>query len=469
MKMNQRSVMAKVYDVAEKFSNTEYPDYRNEHLVAISGLNNHSKKILLNRDLIVRHFPFKIGRISCRNPFSSMKQDFVITDEKPFRISKRHLSIEVYDKQIYLADEESRLGSIVNGTPMGRNAGGKREIALRYGKNEVVLGGSSSPIIFQMEVKKNDEPAIFDDYVRCGDQLIPVASLYMRLCHHTKIILSSRHINLPDRIGMALDLIAGITESSEAIELLYCYSAHPDVFSDVIVAHSVNTAVYAIKLALNLSYSKETAIKIGAAALFHDIGMYSIPREIVYKKEVISNEEFEIMKKHTGVGYEELFEVHDDNKLIPATALEHHERIDGNGYPNGIKTISEIIELLGIVDFYEAVTHQRPQRGPITPHEAVKMLLHLKYGVFSQKMLKTFVNVFSLFPAYSVVRLSSGEIGQVVKMNVNSPLKPVVRLFFDSNGQTVGKRKDVDLSNERHLFISKDISDRIFIDNYFKV
>jgi len=439
------------------------------YIVNISGSNKVSKEALLGRKLIIRHFPFTIGRSSSSYSFSFRGPDFLINDNEPGHISRKHLSIDLQDGQIIVKDENSRFGSLINNEQLGKNAGGKEWIHLRYGKNEVRLGGRSSPFLFEIEVLKRDESNVLEDYVRCEDNIVPVSTLYIKLCQATKEIISPSNIDSQKRITMAINLSANIADNPQIAETLYCYATHPETFSDVIVAHSINVCIYAIQLARGLSYDREYMIKIGAAALLHDIGMYVVPQEITYKKGTISRGEYEILKRHAIDGYERLHGADDNLTLVPTVAYEHHERVDGSGYPKGKKSLEEIIELLGLVDFFEAVTHYRPQRGPITPHQGIKMLMNSKNPSFSPNLMKTFVNIFSLFPVFSIVRLNTGEIGQVVKSNLDIILRPIVRVLLDKHGQPLTQRKEVNLSNEEHLFITKDISDRIFIDSYFKI
>ncbi|MFC1869583.1 HD domain-containing phosphohydrolase [Thermodesulfobacteriota bacterium] len=436
--------------------------------IIISGLTEVSKEALLGRNLIIRHFPLSIGRISPIDEFSSMRPDFVIPDKEPVRISRKHVLIDRQDEKIVMVDENSRFGSLVNDVKIGKKAGGKSKIPLKLGKNEVKMGGNSSPFIFEVEVRKSSETRVFHDYINWGDHIIPVAVQYIGFCHRAGNILRHPKRDMKKQIQMALKLAADIASDLTVIEMLHCYSAHPETFSDIIVAHSINVAIYAIRLACGLSYAKDDIIKIGAAALLHDIGLYDTPKEIVYKKKTISPKEFEILKRHPVAGYEKLIPSEDKLEMIPTIALEHHERVDGSGYPYGKKVLRDIVELLSLVDFFEAITHHRPQRGPITPHQGIQMLL-LNNQLFTPKLLSTFINIFSLFPVFSVVRLNSGEIGQVVKSNVDWVLRPVVRLLFNSIGDPFTKKKEVDLQKEMNLFILKDVSDRIFIQKYFKI
>ena len=143
------------------------------YIVTVSGLTKVSKAALLGRALIIRHFPFTIGRSSFGSAFSSSGADFSISEAEPGRISRKHLSIDLQDEQIVLVDENSRFGSMINGEQLGKNAGGKDRISLRYGVNEVKLGGRSSPFVFEIDVTKNDETKVFEDYVRSGDHVVP--------------------------------------------------------------------------------------------------------------------------------------------------------------------------------------------------------------------------------------------------------------------------------------------------------
>ncbi len=438
-------------------------------MVSLTGLNDTSREFLTNRRIIIRHFPFRIGRFSLEDPFFSLKQDLSIPDNGPYRLSREHLSIERNGDQIVLVDEKSRLGSVVNKRILGKRAGGESRIALEVGKNQVILGGGSSPFRFEMEVLKSDQEIPSNNYVRCGESIVDVAVLYARLCLYAKDILTSSGGDPRKRILSAMDSIGYIIRDPETIDMLYCYSAHPDTYSDVIVAHSVNVAIYSLKFFASLSYPEEDIIRIGTAALLHDIGMYDIPEEIVYKRKQVTDTEYGLIKQHTVAGNEKLMTDQDDHGFYSVVALDHHERIDGSGYPKGLRDIPDFVEFLGLLDFFEAVTHQRPQRGPVTPHRGIQIILGLRNGVFSPRALKAIIHVFSVFPAYSVIRLNSGEIGQVVKIHTNWPLRPIVRVLFGEDGQLRERAREVDLLHDRDLYITRDISDRIFVDRYFKL
>ena len=310
-----------------------------------------------------------------------------------------------------------------------------------------------------------------NEQVRFGDRMVPVSALYSRLYQQTRMLFRHFFVDPRKSLEMAHNLVESMLNYPEAIEPLYYFSAVPAMYDDLIVTHSLNVAICIMKLAeaIPLPMGSEDRKRLAMAALLHDIGMYDIPTEIVNKRDMITAEEYELIKRHPVQGQIWLREAGNTDDLLPAIALTHHERIDGQGYPQGINALSEYAELIAMVDFFEAVTHYRPQRGPITPHEGIRGLIDLRKAIFSPHLLKQFITAFSLYPVYSVVRLNTGEIGQVVKTDRNRPLCPTVRIFFTRNGKAVSKRREIDLVKERHVYITKDISDRAFVDHYFKL
>ena len=319
-----------------------------------------------------------------------------------------------------------------------------------------------------MDTAKSDSRIIADDLVRFGRRTLPVAAVYSRICQHAGKLIWAHGSGRMERMGKAARLIAALKENLQVIDALCHYASHPLTDPDVIVAHAVNVTLYSLKLAAILGSSKEEMIRMGVAALLHDIGLCEIPSEIVFKRKQMTSAEFASFKKHPRLGYEQLKAESGDIPLAPELALQHHERIDGSGYPERRKRLSELTELFSAVDFFEAVTHHRPQRGAVTPHEGMRMLKDRKNGPFSRNVVKTLLNAFSLYPVFSIVRLSSGEVGQVIRANENWPLQPVVRVLFDSMGNQITGKKEIDLFMDNR-FITKDISDRVFLDNYFKL
>ncbi|MCG6534605.1 MAG: HD domain-containing protein [Syntrophales bacterium LBB04] len=461
--MDRKNVMERIQTEAISKAGERVP------LVVLNGLNAEGRKALLGRTLNIRYFPFRIGRLSAYYGLFSNDPDLMIEDEEPYLLSRRHLVLERRDGRIFAVDEGTRSGSLVNGVLLGGEKGKVRELPLKDGSNDIVLGGGNYPFVFDMKVVQDHEGTLLHDEIPFGDVTAPVALLYGRLCYNARMILTSADPGNPENVRKGLDLIRGLLSRPEVFDPLYYFSSSPETFFDVVTAHSVNVAVYAVKLARSMSYEPEKIAKIGVAALLHDVGLLDIPPQLVNTQKELSGSDLLTLQEHTIIGYAKLKGSEQDLPIVPVTALEHHERVDGKGYPRGISSPAEEAELIGIVDFLESVTHYRAQRGPITPHEGMRMLLDQRHEIFSKDLLRTFIHEFSVFPVFSIVRLNTGDIGQVVKVNPAWPLRPVVRIFFQGDGQPVLESRIVNLWEEKHLYIAKDISDRVFIDHYFRL
>ncbi|QEN07994.1 HD domain-containing protein [Oceanispirochaeta crateris] len=162
------------------------------------------------------------------------------------------------------------------------------------------------------------------------------------------------------------------------------YSKQPDVIKNLAkISHSdYTTTIHSINvMALTVGYcfftkkTFEKTVEYGLTALFHDIGKTEIPQKILTSVNQLTDLEFSTMKRHTLLGAEILQAnspaVH---CAIPGT-LEHHEKLDGKGYPYGLTKISEIGQILAIIDSYEAITNdERMYRNAMEPLEALTIL-----------------------------------------------------------------------------------------------
>ncbi|MCJ7593997.1 MAG: FHA domain-containing protein [Desulfobacterales bacterium] len=175
-------------------------------VVVLSGLNEVSKQALLDRDLILQSFPFTFGRFSPHRPFSSVQSDLLVSGEGSDFISERHLSFQKSNGNIFVKDEESQSGSLINDTALGKNAGGPGQVRLEDGKGKITLGGPSSPFVFQVQSLRGDEIKVNPYYGPCLAELTPVETFYIRLCHYARDILRSEAYNDLDRVKRALPI-----------------------------------------------------------------------------------------------------------------------------------------------------------------------------------------------------------------------------------------------------------------------
>jgi HD-GYP domain-containing protein (c-di-GMP phosphodiesterase class II) len=219
-------------------------------------------------------------------------------------------------------------------------------------------------------------------------------------------------------------------------------------------------AIFSIVLHSSLATPAQEQVNIVAATLVHDAGMKTVDPGIIVKKEVLSAVEFSEIKRHTIAGRELVDGRGDIHEIAAAFAGGHHERIDRSGYPGGTAMISDRVRLLGFLDAYEAMTHDRPRRQAFSPHQTVKMLTMRENGSFDMETRKTFLNAFSFFPVSSIVKLSTGELGQVVGINKGRPFAPQVRIIQSQGSGGKADGRLVDLGKEHLISIVKEVAER---------
>ena len=415
-------------------------------IVELTGLTKFARLALNNKPLTIFYFPFRIGRLSRTDLVSSAKQDLLIPDNQPYSISRNHLVFEKENDKIILVDHDSTCGTIVDDVSIGRKNNGESRVELGIGQHTIAIGGSGSPFLFQALVRTMrpaDSLALDNDL---PDRLPQARMLYAKLCQYEQNLLDNRELSPQDR-GMAAEgMVRVIVSRQDLLELLQRLASNPVSNSDYLAQHSVNVAIFSIILFRNLEYPPDEMVKIASAALLHDIGMQDIDRAIFLKKAQLSSEEYKIIRKHTEVGSELLCCSDDVCTAAAAIARDHHERIDKSGYPRGTNILSDVTRFVGLLDCFEAITHDRPQRQAFSPHEAMRILAANNNTAFDPDTRKAFINVFSFYPVSSVVRLDTGEIGQVVKVNQGHPLAPQVHILTAADGTPDSERRIIDLS-----------------------
>jgi len=183
--------------------------------------------------------------------------------------------------------------------------------------------------------------------------------------------------------------------------LIAGYSKRPDIlktfasisFKDyTTVIHSVNVMALTLGFCIHSNFSMPKTRKMGLGALLHDVGKTEIPSSILKAPRKLSDNEFKIMRTHPTVGNEIIRQKNNIGGEVALGALEHHEKLDGSGYPKGTRNISYIGQLLGIIDCYEALTNEdRPYRRARQPLETLKFLKEdVEGGKFNREIFEKF-------------------------------------------------------------------------------
>lgn len=191
--------------------------------------------------------------------------------------------------------------------------------------------------------------------------------------------------------------------------------------------HSVDVATISMILAKQLDMSEKEIHEIGVTGLLHDIGKTKVPPEILNKPARLTDDEFAIMKKHSLFGYHMIKDRPEFNNAICMGVLQHHEKINGHGYPLGFDEhkICPYAKILSIADIYDALVTKRPYKEAFSQRDAVEMIMSMTNELDITAM-KAFLSSMILYPVDSIVQLSNGERARVVKNNEHYILRPTV-------------------------------------------
>jgi len=226
------------------------------------------------------------------------------------------------------------------------------------------------------------------------------------------------------------------------------------VYDDYTFSHSFNVTLYALALGIELKLSNKELIQLGLGAILHDIGKMCVPIEILNKPDKLTEKEYELMKKHTEMGFEILRQSYTIPLLAAHCAYQHHERLDGSGYPRGLKgdEIHYFGRLLAIVDVFDAVTSNRVYRRAMLPHEGLEILYSGAGTKFDKEMVEAFRRAIAVYPVGLFVELNDGRKGVIAKQNDQLSERPIVRILEEGDVQ-LKEPYEIDLKDHLNIMI----------------
>ena len=214
-----------------------------------------------------------------------------------------------------------------------------------------------------------------------------------------------------------------------------------------IYGHGLSVAVNLVAFGRHLGYPREQLAQLGMLGLLLDIGKIKLPRELLEKNARLTADEFEQIKEHVDLG---LAILHETPKIHPDVLegiAQHHERMNGSGYPNNLMgdRISTFGRMGAIADTYAAVTKPRPYAEVISPHQALQMLSSWSGSQFQADMVEQFIQSIGVFPVGSMVELSTGEVAVVVTHSKFKRLRPKVLILTEPDKTVRGNPSTYDL------------------------
>lgn len=304
-----------------------------------------------------------------------------------------------------------------------------------WGFNEVEVEEPS------ISLKDQEEAAIAPQIAAAHDRVVGI----------TKSIMSSgetKDIDTNMLRGMIGDLGSQIDLNTNVLLNL----SHIKTHDNYLFSHVTNVAILAMIIGKEMKLSGQEQKDLGLAALLHDFGMTKIDSRIYDKSQPLTPEEWVEIKHHPDYSLELLKQTGSFSEEVLRGVHEHHERIDGSGYPRGIK--SQDIHLFGkiiaVADVYDACISPRKHRKRMTPYDALKNLLSQSH-LFDINILKSFVACMAIYPIGSFVRLNTGEIAKVIGINHGAPFRPEIRIYLNQNGELLKPPIRINLFDGQYL------------------
>ena len=284
---------------------------------------------------------------------------------------------------------------------------------------------------------------------------VPAAEEFARaakICAQSKLAVTSMFQEA--RMGKAVDtanaqkLVEEINDSVSRNPGALISLARLKTADDYTYMHSVAVCALMIALSKQLGLSEQETRRAGIAGLLHDLGKMLVPMEVLNKPGKLTDEEFAIIKKHPEEGHRLLFGNPGADEVMLDVVLHHHEKIDGTGYPKGLKgeEISLFAKMGAVCDVYDAITSNRPYKAGWPPSESLRKMAEWAKGHFDQRVFQAFVKSLGIYPIGSLVRLESGRLGLVIDQSEKSLLAPCVKVFYSTHAQARILPEIIDLS-----------------------
>ncbi|MEZ5504120.1 MAG: HD-GYP domain-containing protein [Halioglobus sp.] len=241
-------------------------------------------------------------------------------------------------------------------------------------------------------------------------------------------------------------LIEGVFRNQEAVAALLRLKES----GEYRYHHGVSMAVWAAILGRHLGLHRHELEKLAVGCAMCDIGMTQLPPELLDQAENLSATQLRIVRAHPTMGADLVSNSKNVDIEIVSIIENHHERMDGSGYPRGIKgaSIPLLARIAGLVDTYDAMITPRPYATARTSHEATQELLDCKGTKFQEALVEQFVQAIGLFPTGTMVELNTGEVAIVVAQNATRRLKPELVIVMTADKVRLETPKIVDLDNQ---------------------
>lgn len=308
--------------------------------------------------------------------------------------------------------------------------------------NMRMIEGLKKYNIISVYVIDEYSPEMHDDVISAELRLKAVMEL-KGMCHEfTSIDIKKRQSIIKQDYLKNMTVIMGeivdelLKKSSLIIEQIDIRSMENYNYS-----HSVNVAIISIIMGIELKYDRKRLMNIALAALLHDVGKALLPRELLYKQGERTPDEEELLRSHCELGYDYICKFDHLDTEVELAILQHHERVDGSGYPKRLKgdKINELAKIIAIANYYDNFMAKGYMLRENLPHNALEEIMAYVGSSFDYDIVKLFFRKVKPFLKGTMVRLNTGDIAIVKGTIEGAPLRPLVKIIKSDNEERINK------------------------------
>lgn len=245
--------------------------------------------------------------------------------------------------------------------------------------------------------------------------------------------------------SITLPLLELFTANKKMLALLSNYSNS----KDYLYHHSIAVGILAAAISEKMGFQRGQTLQLGIAGVLADCGMAKIVPSIIEKSAFLTNEEFNEVKKHTIYSYQMIKDTSLIRQEMKVAIVQHHERLDGSGYPRGdkLEKITVFSQILAVADVYHAMTSERVYRAKESPFKVLEMLMEEEFGKFDIKVVQALCNLVGHLSIGNKVELTNGKTGVVIFVHRDARLRPMIRMDEDASV--------LDLTTNRKLAVER--------------
>ncbi|MGP4059672.1 HD-GYP domain-containing protein [Halobacillus sp. H74] len=226
-----------------------------------------------------------------------------------------------------------------------------------------------------------------------------------------------------------IPLLEKVIESKRDVFTLHHYTSS----DDYIYHHSVAIGLLSGYLASKMGYNYGEWMQVGLAGVLCDSGMAKLDGKITWKEGALTEAEFEQVKNHPTYSYRNVEKVPTLSAQAKIAILQHHERLNGTGYPLGLgqSKIHDFSQIIAVSDMYHAMTSERLYRRKQSPYKVLEEILQEQFGRYDHKIIRVFVKEMTNYSTGTNIRLSDSRLAEIIFVESNHPTRPMIRIAED--------------------------------------